>query len=83
MAIKQSDHGIVVEHVENGVQYAISDRNYNVKLHRKVRDLLPGESVRTYRPRRREPLGSLGAETRGAGSPGAAGDQQDDLSDNQ
>lgn len=49
--IKPSDHGIVVEHKESGMRYAISDRNYNEKIHRKVRDLRPGESRLTYRPR--------------------------------
>lgn len=50
-AIKPSDHGIVVDNTENGRRYAISDRNYNPKVHRKVRDLRPGESVTSYRPK--------------------------------
>lgn len=79
--IRKSDHGIVVEDLGTGMQYAISDSNYSVKKHRKVRELGPGESVLTYQPRRREPLGSLGAETSGAGSPGAAGDQETDSGD--
>lgn len=49
--IKPSDHGIVVDNTENGRRYAISDRNYNPKVHRKVRDLRPGESVTSYRPK--------------------------------
>jgi hypothetical protein len=72
--IKPSDHGIVVEHKEHGIRYAVSDRNYNPKVHRKVRDLKPGESVHDYAPRRREPLGDQQTETSGAGSPGPAGD---------
>lgn len=50
--IKPSSHGIVVEHKESGVRYAISDSNYNEKAHRKVRDLRPGETVLGYRPKR-------------------------------
>lgn len=49
--INPSDHGIVVDHKESGMRFAISDRNYNPKVHRKVRDLKPGESVCTYRPK--------------------------------
>lgn len=54
--IKPSDHGIVVDHKESGTRYAISDRNYDEKVHRKVRDLRPGETVRGYRPKRRSEL---------------------------
>lgn len=50
--IKASDHGIVVDHKESNVRFAISDKNYDEKVHRKVRDLLPGESVRSYQPKR-------------------------------
>lgn len=50
-SIKPSSHGIVVDHKETGVRYAISDKNYNEKVHRKVRDLKPGETVRTYAPK--------------------------------
>lgn len=79
-AIKPSDHGIVVDHVETGVRYAVSDDNYNVKIHRKVRDLAPGESVHDYRPRRRESLGDANdpntQET-------AAGEQETDSGDAQ
>jgi len=57
-AIKPSDHGIVVDHVESGMRFAISDRNYNVKVHRKVRDLRPGESVLSYQPRAHQSLSS-------------------------
>ncbi|QDP44066.1 hypothetical protein SEA_MCGALLEON_14 [Microbacterium phage McGalleon] len=57
--IKPSSHGIVVEHKENGIHFAVSDANYNSKVHRKVRDLKPGESVRTYVPRKPEPLSEV------------------------
>jgi hypothetical protein len=59
--IKPSSHGIVVEHKESGVRYAVSDKNYNEKIHRKVRDLKPGETVRGYQPKRSESL-SAGSE---------------------
>lgn len=51
--IKPSTHGIVVDHVESGTRFAISDKNYDVRVHRKVRDLKPGETVLGYRPKRR------------------------------
>ncbi|QKN87775.1 hypothetical protein NEBULOUS_14 [Microbacterium phage Nebulous] len=50
--IKPSSHGIVVDHKESGVRYAVSDKNYNEKIHRKVRDLRPGETVVGYQPKR-------------------------------
>lgn len=54
-------NGIVVDHRESHVRYAISESNFNEKLHKKVRDLKPGESVRGYRP---HPIKRLGeAET--------------------
>jgi hypothetical protein len=71
--IKPSDHGIVVEHKDNGMHYAVSDKNYNPEIHRKVRDLKPGESVRTYLPRRKESLEAL-ASPQGTSEP--AGDQE-------
>ena len=52
--IQPSDHGIVVDHKETGVRYAVSDHNFNQKVHRKVRDLKPGESVQGYRLKLRE-----------------------------
>lgn len=54
--IKPSNHGIVVEHKETNVRFAISDKNYNEQVHRKVRDLRAGESVLTYKPRSAESL---------------------------
>lgn len=77
--IKPSDHGIVVDHVESGVRYAISDRNYDVKVHRKVRDLRPGESVLSYRPRSRVSQESLGD----AGSPAPTQDATGDALETQ
>jgi hypothetical protein len=76
--IKPSSHGIVVDHVESGVRYAISDKNYDVKVHRKVRDLVPGETVIGFRPKRRDAL--VPAEDAGGletpkGSPSAPHDQ--------
>lgn len=78
--IKPSSHGIVVEHKESGVRYAVSDRNYNEKIHHKVRDLRPGETVLGYKPKAKQALGSedqasQDAEGYGAGSPDAAGTQ--------
>ena len=49
--IQPSDHGIVVDHKDTDVRYAVSDHNFNPKVHRKVRDLKPGESVQGYRPK--------------------------------
>lgn len=56
--LKPSSHGIVVDHKETGIRYAISDHNYSPKVHEKVRDLKPGESVRTYQPRTKDALSS-------------------------
>lgn len=64
--------GIVVDHKETGVRYAVSESNFNEKVHTKVRDLKPGESVLSYRPRPKESLGSLGSTQ---GTNGPAGDQ--------
>lgn len=75
-AIKPSSHGIVVDHKESGVRYAVSDSNYDARIHTKVRDLKPGETVRGFRPLRKEALG--GGEVSTSASPTTAGDQQDD-----
>lgn len=45
--------GIIVDHKESGVRYAVSEHNFNDKVHKKVRDLKPGESVLGYSPRRK------------------------------
>ena len=72
--------GIVVDHKESGVRYAISQANFNPKVHTKVRDLKPGETVRGFAPRRREPLGSQGDTT---SAPRAIEEPQDDSNDSQ
>lgn len=75
--IKPSSHGIVVDHKESGTRFAISDRNYDEKLHRKVRDLRPGETVRGYVPKRRQETQEAPqtpGDPQGAGD--AAGDQE-------
>ena len=46
--------GIVVDHKENGVRYAVSPRNYNPDIHILVRELRPGETVLGYKPKRRQ-----------------------------
>lgn len=37
--------GIVVDHKESNVRYAISEHNFNGAVHTKVRDLVAGETV--------------------------------------
>jgi len=49
--------GIVVDHRESRVRYAISAHNFNEKIHKLVRDLLPGETVLGYQP---HPIKRLG-----------------------
>ena len=67
--IKSSSHGIVVEHKETGTLYAVSDHNYNEAVHRKVRDLKPGETVLGFTPRPKEPLvGTTATKTEGSAS---------------
>ncbi|QBZ73064.1 hypothetical protein SEA_PHERBOT_13 [Microbacterium phage Pherbot] len=68
-------HGIVVDHKESGVRYAVSERNFNEKIHTKVRDLKPGESVIGFQPKRRKTVGEaapvqLPAKTEGSPSGG-------------
>jgi hypothetical protein len=69
--------GKVVDHNESGTRYAVSERNFNPKVHTFVRDLLPGETVLGYQPRRK---GSLTGEPGTQGAPEAAvsadGEQQ-------
>lgn len=78
--LKPSSHGIVVDHKETGVRYAISDVNYNPNIHAKVRDLKPGESVLAYRPRAKESLqDAVGTQ----GTPKATGDATKSLEDDQ
>lgn len=72
--IKPSDHGIVVEHKDNDIRFAVSDKNYNPKVHRKIRDLRPGESVTSYQPR---PKGALGDQSGTGTDETAAGSESD------
>ena len=53
-------NGIVVDHKESGVRYAISERNFNHKVHTKIRDLKPGETVLGFKPLRKGALGEGG-----------------------
>lgn len=46
--------GIVVDHKDTQLRYAISEHNFNPKVHTKVRDLKPGESILSFRPKKRE-----------------------------
>lgn len=57
--------GIVVDHKESGVRYAISESNFNTKVHKKVRELKPGETVLGYKPRLKDGLGGT-KDTEGA-----------------
>lgn len=79
--IKPSSHGIVVEHKESGVRFAISDRNYNEKVHRKVRDLRAGETVLGYKPRAAQSLqDAVGSQDGPQGARDAAKSVEDDPS---
>lgn len=51
--------GIVVDHKESGVRYAISEAHLNPEVHEKVRDLKPGETVQGYQPRSKDALSAL------------------------
>lgn len=46
--------GIVVEDLETGLWYARSEQNFNPEKHRKVRSLLPNETVLGYGVKLRE-----------------------------
>jgi hypothetical protein len=41
--------GIVVDHKESGIRYAISEHNFKEKVHTLVRDLKLGESILTFK----------------------------------
>lgn len=47
--------GYVVDHRESPVRYAVSPANYNPKQHVKVRELVAGESVAAFKPKRTTP----------------------------
>lgn len=51
-----SDKGIVVDHKESGVRYAISAHNFNEKIHTFVRNLFPHESVLGFKPKAKAQL---------------------------
>lgn len=53
--------GIIVDHKETGIRYAVSPANFNEKVHTKVRPTKPGETVLGYKPRRKESLGDVAA----------------------
>lgn len=46
--------GIVVDHKESGVRFAISFNNFDARFHVKVRDLYPWETVISYKPKAKE-----------------------------
>lgn len=48
--------GFVVDHKTSKARYAVSPGNFNDKVHTKVRELKPGETVLGFRPRRAENL---------------------------
>lgn len=43
--------GIVVEHNETGVRYAVSEHNYNPDVHKRIRALKPGETTLGFQPK--------------------------------
>jgi len=53
-----SDHGIVVQNKESGLEYASLDRNFDPESERKVRDLEAGETVLGYqvKPAKARPI---------------------------
>ena len=72
--------GIVVDNKENGMRHAISESNFRDKLHVYVRDLLPGETIWGFRPKRKDTLGDPGDPTP---TPGDPNDQETDPGDSQ
>ena len=48
--------GIVVESLSSGNRYARSERNFNPKREKKVRDLRPGETVIGFKTREKKVL---------------------------
>lgn len=45
--------GIVVDFIETDIRGAIHERNFNPKIHKRVRDLRPGETVIGFTPKPR------------------------------
>lgn len=64
-----SDHGIVVEGKDSGVRYASLEANFDEKNERYVRDLLPGETVFGYRPKRKDEREDASEAQEGTSSP--------------
>lgn len=56
-------NGIVVDHKKSGVRYAISEKNFNPKVHKKVRELEPGETVHGFQPMNKRSLSAIVTET--------------------
>lgn len=52
MTKKVTPRGYVVDHKTAHVRYAVSPSNFDSKVHAKVRDLKPWETVAGYTPRR-------------------------------
>jgi hypothetical protein len=48
-----TSNGIVVDHKDSNVRYAISEANFDERFHVKVRDLKQHETVRGYKPKPR------------------------------
>lgn len=55
-------NGIIVDHKESHVRFAISESNFNPEVHKHVRDLKPGETILGYKPRPIERLGEAEAK---------------------
>ena len=51
--------GVVVDHKETGIRYAISEKNFNPDIHKRVRDLKPGETVLSFQPVARKTIGDV------------------------
>lgn len=47
----KNPRGYVVEHLESKIRYAVSVSNFNPKIHKKIRDLKPWETVAAYKPK--------------------------------
>jgi hypothetical protein len=50
--VEHKPSGYVVDHKTSPVRYAVSADNFNEKIHTKVRDLKPSETVLGFRPKR-------------------------------
>ena len=70
-------NGIVVDHKDAGVRYAISKDNFDEATMTKVRDLKPGETVIGYTPRAVESLAAVA----GTNTPGDAENELSGLSE--